>query len=98
MRVKASQERKNIVSLLNAVISVPSNIAEGQARATSRDFANFLVVAKGSLAEIDTQLTIAVRRRYVANGTAEEIYLLIGEISKMIVALRSRVVGKNHRH
>jgi four helix bundle protein len=84
--------------LIRAVISVPSNIAEGQARATSRDFANFLVVAKGSLAETDTQVTVAVRRRYLSAQIADPIYVLIEEISKMIVALRGRVVARNHRH
>jgi four helix bundle protein len=94
----AKEEHRLTSQLIRAVISVPSNIAEGQARATSRDFANFLVIAKGSLAEIDTQLTIGVRRRYLAKQTSEDIYLLIEEISKMIVSLRSSVVRKQHRH
>jgi four helix bundle protein len=40
-------------------VSVPSNIAEGMARASSKEFARFLIVARGSLSELDTQLRIA---------------------------------------
>ena len=46
------EDHRLTAQLIRAAISVPSNIAEGQARATSRDSANFLVMAKGSLAEI----------------------------------------------
>jgi four helix bundle protein len=42
-----------------SAVSVPSNIAEGAARSTSREFAQFLIVARGSLSELDTQLRIA---------------------------------------
>jgi four helix bundle protein len=92
------EEHRLTSQLFRAVISVPSNIAEGQARAISRDFANFLVMAKGSLSEIDTQLTIAVRRKYISASQATPIYSLIAEVSKMIVALRMSIAKENHRH
>mgnify|MGYP003578988023 CR=1 FL=1 len=44
-----------------AAVSVPSNIAEGAARQTKKEFANFLHVAQGSLSELDTQIEIASR-------------------------------------
>lgn len=47
--------------LMRCADSVPSNIAEGSARHTVADFIHFLYVARGSLAELDTQLTIADR-------------------------------------
>jgi len=47
-----------------AAISIPSNIAEGRARNSSREFLHFLSISRGSLAELDTQLELAVRLNY----------------------------------
>jgi four helix bundle protein len=80
-----------IPQITRAAVSVPANIAEGQARSTARDFANFLVIAKGSLAEIDTMLTVAVRRSYIGEAEAAQAFGLITEISKMLTSLRSRI-------
>ena len=70
-----------------AAVSVPSNIAEGAARATKREFAQFLSIARGSLSEIDTQLEIAKRLGYVADDEAVQLKLdrvfgLIGGLLK----------------
>ena len=55
-------ERYGLVQQLRrAAISVSSNIAEGQARRTTRDFVRFLVIALGSLAELESQLHVAHR-------------------------------------
>jgi len=48
-----------IAQMRRCAVSVPSNIAEGAARASSKEFAHFLMVARGSLSELDTQLRIA---------------------------------------
>lgn len=53
------------MQLRKAAISVPSNIAEGAARNTAKEFVYFLGVTCGSLAEVETQLELAVRLEYV---------------------------------
>ena len=47
-----------------AAVSVPSNIAEGRARDSTREFLHFLAISRGSLAELDTQLELAIRLDY----------------------------------
>ena len=94
-----SQEEHRLTSqLIRAAISVPANIAEGQARSTSRDFAHFLILAKASLMETDTHVEIAVRRGYISEGSATDLFTLISEISRMLTTLRNRIANQGHRH
>lgn len=51
--------------LKKAAISIPSNIAEGQGRRTTKDFVHFLYIAYGSLREVESQLMIGSRQRFV---------------------------------
>ena len=53
--------------LKRAAISVPSNIAEGAARKGTREFIHFLYISLSSLSEIDTQIEIAYRLKYLNN-------------------------------
>jgi len=75
--------------LRRAVVSVPSNIAEGFGRDTHKDFAHFLAQARGSLYEVDTQLEIAVRRGwFVADDIPRD---LMNTISKLIGGLSRKL-------
>src|ERR1017187_3115739 len=56
--------------ITRAVASVPANIAEGSARGSRKDYANFLVIAKGSLMETETFLMLAVRLGYLSSKEA----------------------------
>jgi four helix bundle protein len=80
--------------ITRAAVSVPANIAEGQARATARDFANFLPIAKGSLMETETLLMVAQRRGYVTESDATDAHSAITETSKMLTSLRKRIAAR----
>jgi four helix bundle protein len=72
-----------------AAISVPSNIAEGAARTTKREFAHYLSMARGWLSEVDTQLTIAKQLKYIDNDEEvqqklDRVFGLIGGLLKSI--------------
>jgi four helix bundle protein len=77
--------------ITRAAASVPANIAEGHARATRRDFANFVAIAKGSLMEAEIFLTLALRLAYLTEDEASVALGLITENSKMLTALRNRL-------
>jgi four helix bundle protein len=66
---------------------VPSNIAEGAARATSREFIHFLHIARGSLAELETQIYLAIQSEYI--GNAEPLLWQIEEVGKLLNAVIS---------
>jgi four helix bundle protein len=74
-----------------AAVSVPSNIAEGQARKHTAEFRQFLYQALGSLAEVDTQLFLAQDLRYLEKTDVADAELLIGELQKMIYSLLGRL-------
>jgi four helix bundle protein len=80
--------------LTRAIISVPANVAEGHARATAKDYAQFPAIAKGSLAEAETFLLLAVRLGYINEVTASPALSLCTEVGKMLTAIRIKLVGK----
>jgi four helix bundle protein len=79
--------------LKRAIISVPSNIAEGQGRNSSKEFAYHLSVAYGSLMEAETQIQIAANLNYLDRNVAEEFFLKTSEIGRMLNGL-SRSISR----
>jgi four helix bundle protein len=73
--------------LRRAVVSIPSNIAEGQGRSSSNDFRRFLAISHGSLREAETQILIAKRLNYLTESQSERLMALAGEVGRLINGL-----------
>jgi len=74
-----------------AAVSVPSNIAEGQARHGTREFLQFLLHASGSLAELETQILLSMDLGYCKESEVSSISNEIGELQKMVAAIRRKL-------
>ena len=70
-----------------AAVSIPSNIAEGCARDSAKDFAHFLLISLGSAAELETQVILCKRLGYIDNDQSEVLLSQLSLISKMLRAL-----------
>ncbi len=73
--------------LNRSVVSVPSNIAEGHGRRTTPDFIHFLFISRGSLNEVETQLTLAMRYNYLSQTDHDDLLERCGEIGRMLNGL-----------
>ena len=90
-----SEEKFGLISQMRrAAVSVPSNIAEGQARHTTGEFILFVSHAEGSLAELDTQLTLAIELHFLTAAQAKPSADLISELRRMLNGLRRAVNGQ----
>ena len=74
---------------------MPSNIAEGQGYANRREFLRFLRHSRGSLFELETQLRIATRLKYVSDSESNKLLLEIDEISRMLSGLANSLKELN---
>lgn len=74
-----------------ASISVPANIAEGFVRKHRKEYAHFLSISLGSLAELDTQLIISKNRNYISEGIHSEILKELYHEMRMISSLLNKL-------
>jgi four helix bundle protein len=86
-----SEDYRMTSQLTRSIVSVPANIAEGHARPTARDFANFLHIARGSLAESETYLLLSVRLGYLLEDAICDAMELVDAVGRMLTALRKSI-------
>jgi four helix bundle protein len=70
-----------------AAVSVPSNIAEGAARNSDKEFLRFLYISLGSIQEIDTQLLIALNLDFISSSDFDNLIIQLEQIAKMLIRL-----------
>ena len=77
-----------------AAVSIASNIAEGSARHSRRDFVRFLRQSRGSLAELETQIVVAVHRKYMTREQGKIAFVRASEIDRMLSGLIKSLQAK----
>jgi four helix bundle protein len=77
--------------LRRAASSIPANIAEGRARSYAKEFRQFLSIALGSLAELETHIQLSARLRYLPDDQASALLERTEEVGKMLGSLRARL-------
>jgi len=80
--------------LQRAAVSIPSNIAEGHTRDSTKEFLQFISIALGSLAELETQLMLAERFKYLDNNNLIAILLKTEETGRMLRSLQRTLKAK----
>jgi four helix bundle protein len=87
-----SEEKFGLVAQMRrAAVSIPSNIAEGQARHTTGEFIQFISHAEGSTAELETQLILSLELGFTAKEQTANEFSLLDEIRRMLNGLRRKL-------
>ena len=82
-----------VAQMRRAAISIPSNIAEGQARHTTGEFIQFISHAEGSVAELSTQLILATELQFSSSDDAEPALELTEHLRRMLNGLRRKLAN-----
>jgi four helix bundle protein len=80
--------------LRRAAVSIPSNIAEGNSRGQTKDFIRFISIARGSVAELETQLLIAQRLNIARPAEIQKVIAMLHEEGRMLTGLRNSLRSK----
>lgn len=88
-------EKFGLINQINrSAVSVPSNIAEGAGRKSSKEFIHFLSIANGSIYELKTQLIISIKLNFITEKEVNDTFNKIAEIEKMNFSLQKRLQEK----
>lgn len=83
-----SDEKYGLISQVRrSAVSIASNIAEGAARNSNKEFLNFLYIARGSLSELDTQLELSRKLNYINQVLWEKIDFKLIELDRLLSGL-----------
>lgn len=80
-----------VQQMRRCAVSVPSNIAEGAARISKKEFVHFLSMSLGSLSELETQLIISSNLKYISVDNLEELMNELITIRKMLIGLKRSI-------
>jgi len=87
-----AEEKFGLVSQMRrAAVSIPSNIAEGQARHTTGEFIQFISHAEGSVAELNTQVVLAVELNFCLSSSSAPASELMEDLRRMLNGLRRKL-------
>jgi four helix bundle protein len=81
-----------------AAVSIPSNIAEGHLRKTAKDFKQFIAIARGSCAELETQIIISYKLAFIQEDNFSNLSSKVEELSKMLSSFYSKINSKPPTH
>lgn len=91
-RLMPSQEEYRLTGqMIRAAVSIAANIAEGHARATRKDYAHFVSIAKGSTAELETLLLLARDAELLSAGASDAALQKTERVAKMLTRLHARL-------
>lgn len=93
-RLPGNEKFALISQMTRAAVSIPSNIAEGSSRDSSKDYRHFLRIALGSSFELETQVLIVERLNYVSEAEIEGLKEEIDQEQKMLMAFMNRLYSK----
>ena len=89
-----SEEKFGLVAQMRrAAVSIPSNIAEGQARHTTGEFIQFMSHAEGSTAELETQIILSLELGFAVKEKTTAEFVLLDDIRRMLNGLRRKLSG-----
>ncbi len=92
-RLPKHEEYRISGQMIRAATSVPANLAEGHGRGTRRDYAHFVSIAKGSLAELETFLLLIADLDLAPRAEIDPVLSQAEEVGRMLTALKARLAA-----
>ena len=93
-RLPKQEEYRMTSQIIRAAASVPANIAEGHGRGTRKDYAHFISIARGSLAELETFVLLVQSLELAESNQCEAVLELSAEVGRMLTSLRERLAPR----